>query len=191
MICLRAITLTLMLGLPCGLSLSAQPIVRPGQLRKLAKKQLNRKAEPGPTAILERLQRLAPEERERVFENIPEARRAGVRRRFDAYNRLSAEERDRLGEHLVAFINMPPQRQEIARAVFRRFAAQPSERQTAMRAEISVLAELSPEDRRSRVNADEFRNRFSGPEKVLMFDMVRIFPGRKAAAKPSETIQQQ
>ena len=186
----RAIPLALVLGVLGALTLPAQPMAGPRPLRKLAKRQLQRNQDAGPAAILERLQRLDPGERERFFENIPEARRAGVRRRFDAYNRLAPEERERLGENLAAFLNMPPQRQELARAVFRRFAAQPDERRSAMHAEVRVLTDLSPEDRRSRVNADEFRNRFSGDEKLLMFDMIRIFPGRRAAARPAESIQQ-
>lgn len=186
----RAMTVMFTLTLLAAQAQPMQPGERP--LRKMVKKQLNRKmADAGPTAILDRLQRMTPDEREKLFESIPEGRRAGVRRRFDAYNRLSPEERERLGEHLVAFVNMPPQRQELARAVFRRFATMPAERQSVMQAEMRVLADLSPEDRRSRVNADEFRNRFSGAEKLLMFDMVRIFPGRKAAVPPTEVIQQQ
>jgi len=186
---LRSIPVFVLLG---GAFLApAQPVAPgPPALRKLAKKRLRSGQAPSPTAILERLQQLSPEAREAVFEQIPEGRRDQVRRRFDAFNRLSPEERDRLGEHLVAFINMAPQRQEIARAVFRRFAAQPADRQKVMQEEVRILATLSPEDRRSRVNTDEFRNRFSAPEKVLMFDMARMFPGKKQATA-SEVIQQQ
>lgn len=169
----------------------AQP--GPPPLRRLAQKkkaQQERKAV-SPTALLERLQKLTPEEREVVFNTFPEERRDQVRRRFDAFNRLSPEERDRLGENLVAFINLGPQRQELARAVFRRFAGIAKDRQESMQTEMKLLSTLSPEDRRSRVNADEFRNRFSADEKLLMFDMLRIFPGRRLAARPSEVIQQQ
>lgn len=170
----------------------AQPVVpqeRPGPLRRPAKKVLPRKAV-SPTELLERLQRLNPEQREAVFAALPQERQAAVRRRFDAFNRLAPEERERLGENLVAFLNLGPQRQELARAMFRRFAGFAKDRQESMQAEMKVMAGLSPEDRRSRVNSDEFRNRFSADEKLLMFDMLRVFPGRRAAAKV-ESIQQQ
>ena len=184
------------MSLLSGMSVSAQaveeprpPVLRPPALRKLAKKMEQRKAA-SPTALLERLQQLTPEQREGVFLSLPEERREAVRRRFDAFNRLSVEERDRLGEHLVAFINLGPQRQELARAVFRRFAGLAKERQQSMQTEMKLLGTLSPEDRRSRVNADEFRNRFSADEKLLMFDMLRIFPGRRLDTRLTEAIQQ-
>jgi hypothetical protein len=175
---------------------SPQPAAtpRPPTLRKLIKKRAAEQARrpASPTDLLERLQKLAPEQREAVFETFPEERREQVRRRFEAFNKLTGEERDRLGENLIAFINLAPQRQELARVVFRRFAGMAKERQETMQAELKMLGTLSPEDRRSRVNADEFRNRFSAEEKILMFDMLRIFPGRRATpAKPAELTQQQ
>jgi DNA-binding MarR family transcriptional regulator len=173
---------------PCALAQGLPPQERPAPLRRPAKKVLPRRA-PSPTDLLERLQKLTPEQREAVFEAMPEERRAAVRRRFDAFNKLSADERDRLGENLLVFLNLGPQRQELARAMFRRFAGFAKDRQESMRSEMKVMADLSPEDRRSRVNADEFRNRFSADEKLLMFDMLRVFPGRRVVLKP-ESIQQ-
>lgn len=166
------------LALTVGASglLWGQPIVRPRAagpkpLRAIQKK----KAAPHP--LLERIDRMAPADREKFFNLIPdEGKRDAMRRRWEIWNRMPPDERERLGALIHELPNLPPQRLEAARLLFRRFSELPQDRQTAIREEVAEMRKLSPEERRARVNSDEFRNQFSDPEKRLMLDMARVFP---------------
>lgn len=158
--------------------LPAQP-VRPrilGQPVPGAKRLPRQLAKKAPHPLLERIDQMSPAEREQFFNRIPRDKRDQVRRRWETWNKMAPDERERLGLLVHELPNLPPQRLEAARLLFRRFSSLPADRQAALRDEVDAARRLSPEERRARINSDEFRNQFSDEEKRLMLEMGRIFP---------------
>jgi hypothetical protein len=136
------------------------------------------KGQPGPRAAkaLERLNNMTPEQRERALQKLPPERRERMQRQLDAYNKLSPEQRDRLHRQVEAFQQLPPERQDEVRKAFRHYNNLQPERQTIVHDELQTLRRLSPDERRARLESDEFHSRFRPGEQKLIENLADVMP---------------
>jgi len=66
------------------------------------------------------------------------------------------------------FNQLPPERQDEARRLFRQFNQLPPERQGLLREEFQNLRAMPEGDRRNRIESDDFRNRFNNREQRFL-----------------------
>ena len=149
----------LVLALLAGLPLGAQPRRVPGPLHP----RVSRGGNP-----FERLNKMTPEQRQRMLDRLPPDRRAKAQERLDRFERMSPEERERLAGQYETFQRLTPQQQEVYRRAFRRFSSMPEDRQKAIRAEYDRLKQLSADERKSRFESDEFRKSFNKQEQMFL-----------------------
>lgn len=128
---------------------------------------------PGRT-VLDRLERMSPEQRDRVLSNLPPERRKRVEEQLEQFHQLPPAERERLRDRLQRFRQLPPERQAAARKLFGRFGELPQDRRPLVAEEFRSLRQMEEADRRARVNSDEFRSRFSPAEQQLLQDFCNL-----------------
>lgn len=140
----------------------------------------------GGTAI-DRWNLMAPAERQRELRKLPPERRKQIQQRLEQYNKLPKAERDRLRERYEQFSSLTPAKQELVRRQMRRFGEVPAERRRVLSRELTRLRKASDEDRRARINSEEFRSRYTLQEQQLMQDISENLPIRPqlAEAAPS------
>ncbi len=129
-----------------------------------------------PHIMLDRLSEMSPEQRQRALERLPAPRRRMVEQRLERYNRMPPEERERLKDQYDIFQQLTPENRDAVRRMFRRFSRFPDERRAAMRMELNELRQLDEQERRARIETDDFRSRFSRPEQRLLENLSRILP---------------
>ena len=127
-----------------------------------------------PQVMLERWNRMPPDERKRLLDALPPERREQLQNRVQHFNRLSAEEKDQLAERFQAFRRMPPERQERARQLFRRFNQLPDERRALVRSEFESLRALPDDERRARMNSEEFRDKYKASEQEFLQELTSV-----------------
>lgn len=133
--------------------------------------------QPKPRAqMLERLEKMTPEQRERVLERLPPERRQRVEQQLEQYHNMTPEQRERLQQRYQWFSQLPPERQEAIRKGFQRFQKLPADRQGAVRQEVQQLSALPEAERQARMNSDEFRSRFDRREQQIIRDVTGAFP---------------
>jgi hypothetical protein len=126
--------------------------------------------------MLERLQRMTPEQRRRALDQLPPERREAMRKRLEEWERTDPEERRRMQQQLAEFRTMPPEQQNRARRVFRQFQLQPPERRALMREELDAIRPLSLDERRGRMNTAAFKEKFSLAERRILLEFSDLFP---------------
>ena len=159
--------LVLLLGAGSG-EVWAQPKKGGGQIK-------GRPMRPG-RAALDNFNRLSPDEQRRLLERLPPERKRRLEERLEQQRRLSPGQRAELEQMYDNFRSMPPERQEEVRRLFRRMNTLEPERASLVRAELRALHSLNEDERRTRLNGDEFRNRFTRPEQQLLRDLSRQIP---------------
>jgi hypothetical protein len=128
---------------------------------------------PGKT-IIDRLEKMAPAERDRVLSKLPPERRKKVEEGLQRFRQLPPSERENLGNRLERFGQLPPERQAAARRLFARFNLLPEDRKPLVGEEFQLLRQLEEADRRARLNRDEFRSRFTLAEQQLLHDFAKL-----------------
>ena len=128
---------------------------------------------PGP-AIMDRLERMTPEERRRVLDRLPPERKKLVEERLRQFNQLPPEERARLRQSLDRFGRLPPEQQEAARKLFSRFNRLPEDRRKLLAGEFRGLRQMAEAGRRARISSDEFRSRYTQAEQQLLQDLSKL-----------------
>lgn len=128
---------------------------------------------PGKT-VLDRLEKMSPEQRERVLSKLPPERRKKVEEGLERFHQLPPSEQERLRNRLERFDQLPPERQAAARRLFARFNQLPEERRQLLREEFQLLRKLEDQDRRARINSDEIRSRFTLAEQQLLQDFSNL-----------------
>ena len=124
---------------------------------------------------IERWIRMPPAERQRALARLPPERRRQIQERIRQYQLLSPEERQALRQRYNRFSELPPDQQNEARALFRQFRALPEDRRRAMRKELQQLRSMPEADRQRRMAGEDFRNRFSPSEKLMLQYLARVF----------------
>lgn len=129
-----------------------------------------------PGAILERLNRMTPEERQRALDRLPPERRARVQERLDRLNAMPPAARERLREQYDEFQKLPPEKQETVRRAFRDLNQLPEDRRPALRREIVRLRNMPAERRAFRMESERFRSLYSESERQLIRDLSEAAP---------------
>lgn len=124
--------------------------------------------------ILERWNRMTPEEKKRLLENLPPERKKQLEERLESYNQLSPEERERLKERYEFFRQLPPEKQERMRRYYRRFSTLSDDRRQLLQQELRELSRLDAADRHARMNSDEFRSLYTLSEQQLLQDISEL-----------------
>lgn len=158
--------------------MAARPVVRP----RIGPKMGVGRAPGGGAAnpALERWRAMTPGERQRALEKLPPERREEMRRRWEQFEanerRLNPDQRDRLHQAFSQFRNLPPERQQMARKAFRQLMNQPEDRRVAMRNELESLRAIPAEERRARIDSEEFKGRFAKHERGILSDLSDALP---------------
>lgn len=121
-------------------------------------------------AIIDRLERMTPEERDRALSKLPPERRKRVEERLAEFDSLPPAERERLRNRLETFTQLPPERQDATRRLFARFNLLTQERRQVVREEFRRLLTMDEAGRRARIDSDESRSRFTPAEQQLLQD---------------------
>jgi hypothetical protein len=140
----------------------AQPARRPGK----------RIGPPAANGMIERLNNMTPEQRKRALDRLPPERRERVERRLQNYNALPPEAKERLREQYREFQKLPVEKQDAIRRSFRQLGELPQDRRPMVRREVMRLRRLTPEERASRMDDENFRSRFSESERQIIRDLV-------------------
>jgi hypothetical protein len=82
---------------------------------------------------------------------------------------------------------MPPERQERARQLFRRFNQLPDERRAMVRSEFESLRALPEDERRARMNSDEFRGKYKPSEQEFLQELTSVMA--PAPPEPAESAE--
>jgi hypothetical protein len=143
----------------------------PGPARKAAAQNL-----------VDHLMSLSPDEQrdfmqhDRRFQRLPPRQQENIQRRIEEFNKLPAARREALRERYELFRQLPPERQDRARALYRQWSRQREDRRQEMRREFRHLREATPEERKLRMESDEYRDRFSEEERGLLQGLVDLLP---------------
>ena len=120
---------------------------------------------------LEVLQRMTPEQRRRLLDNLPPERKRMMENRLLQFDRMSPEERRRARRTLEDFQNLPEERREKVRVLFGAFNQMPPRRRMVLREEIRTLGQLDEEARRERMSGEDYRNRYSAEEQDWLAEL--------------------
>ena len=127
---------------------------------------------PPPGAVMiERLNRMTPEQRQRFLDRLPPQRRERVERRLENFNSLSADAKAKLREQYQEFQKLPTERQNAIRRSFRQLNALSEDRKPVVRRELMRLRRMTPEGRTEAMETERFRSRFNESERQLLFDL--------------------
>jgi hypothetical protein len=126
--------------------------------------------------VLERISKMAPEDRERMISRLPEARRKRVQEGLRWLDTLSPEQRQQLVNQLQRFSQMSPERQQRLRGLVRELTAHPPHRREALRREFQSLQRMTDAQQRERIESAEFKGAYSEAERRLILDLVENAP---------------
>jgi hypothetical protein len=126
--------------------------------------------------MLDRLERMSPEELERLLEKLPPERRKRIEERLRRYESLTPEQRERLREQFERFRQLPPERQQAVRQLFQRLSQLPEDRRRAVRRGVWELQMLDQTRRPIRMDRPWFRNRYSPEELQMIRELLEAAP---------------
>ena len=120
---------------------------------------------------------MTPEQRQKALANLPPAQRENILRRLQNFQTIPPATRERLLTRAERLNSLPPQRQNQVRRSMRQFETLPDDRKTLVGQEMDRLSAMPEEERRARMNSEEFRNRYSPAEQQMMGNISKSFPG--------------
>lgn len=126
--------------------------------------------------LVERFNRLSPEERQRVMQNLPEDRRKAMEKNRERYDKLSDEQKKRLEKQYGNFAQMSADQQQATRTAFRQMGQMPLERRQAMQKELRRLRMMDPEARKHRMESEAYKGAFSGDEQKVLERLSVLVP---------------
>ena len=147
----------------------------PGPGRKMPRSQEHRN-------MVDHLMTLPPEQqrefmrRDQRFQNLPPGQKRNIERRLEEFNNLPWRKREALRERFELFRQMPVEQQDRARALYRQWNQHSPERRQELMREFRELRDASPEQRLQRMEAEEFRNRYTESEQELLRGLVELQP---------------
>jgi hypothetical protein len=133
---------------------------------------------PGQQArALEKLRRMAPEERERALEGMPPVRRRMMEQRLERWERMAPARKQRLQGSFENFRQMKPEQQENLRGLVRKFNdTMPAGKRVDGRRALTHLRKLDPEGRKRFLESPRMKDRFSDSERDLLAEMAQNLP---------------
>ena len=163
------------LGGPLGPGMRGRPFPGPGRKAPAAAARQN---------LAEQLMTLSPEEQREFmhdnprFQKLPPQQQENIQRRLEEFNKLPPAQRETLRGRYELFRQLSPEQQERARTLYRKWNEQPVERRQELRRAIRHLRESTPEERKVRMESEQFRGRFSEGERELLRGLVELAPDR-------------
>jgi hypothetical protein len=159
---------------------AAQRPQRPDRPQKQEKAQAQEKdaIEGGPASPknLEKLAKLSPAERNKALSSLPPGRRAQIEQKLNQYQKMPPQQRAKVLDQFQRLQTLPPQKQAQVRASLRSFATLPEPRHQLIQKQISQMKGLSDSDRRSLMNSEEFRSKFTPAEQQMIEDISLVAP---------------
>lgn len=134
------------------------------------------------TAPLEKLRKMPPAQREKLFSKLPPDRQEALRKRLEFYESLTPQQRLWLNEQYKLFRQLPPERQEEMRRLYRRFSAVAEERKPILQREFLLLRRLNEVDRKKYMDSKAFRTKFTPQEQRLLSEMADVIAAAPAGA---------
>ena len=125
---------------------------------------------------LDRFLKMSPEERQKALSNLPAARRERIQNRLNEIEKMGPARRTRVLTRLEILNSLPPERQQQVRQALQRFQRMPEERHALVQEEMRAMTPLTDEERRERMNSEEFRNRYTPAEQQMMKSMLEVVP---------------
>jgi hypothetical protein len=126
---------------------------------------------------LEKLRRMAPEERERALRDMPPVRRRVMEQRLERWNRMEPQRKQRLQGSFENFRQMKPEQQEHLRSLARKFNDTiPAEKRMDGRRALMQLRRLDPEGRKQFLASPRMKQRFNDSERELLDEMAQSMP---------------
>jgi hypothetical protein len=126
--------------------------------------------------VLDRISRMAPEDRQRLLSRLPADRRRRMEANLRRLESMPPERRDMIAQRLRQFEQMTPERQDRLRSLTREMSNLPQDRRSLLRQEFVRLQRMSDEDRLDYVESPRFRDRFSERERELLVDLADTAP---------------
>jgi len=131
----------------------------------------------GTPDVLERLAKLSPEQRNRALAALPPARRAKILQQLSDYLKMRPEERAKVLDRYHRMQALPPQKRAQVRVSLQQFAGLPQPRKALVRRQLNLMKGLSDSDRRTMMNSEEFRSKFTASEQRMIGDIASVTPG--------------
>ena len=131
---------------------------------------------PDAFGVLDRFERMPPEQRQRFLARLPADRKQQFETRLTRYRRMTPAQRQQLREQYDLFQDLPRERQDELRRSFRLLNELPDDRRGLLRRECFELRRMPEPDRRARLASDEFRGRYSVSEQQLLGDLAGLLP---------------
>ena len=116
--------------------------------------------------IIDRWNRMSPEEQQKFLAKFPPDKRKQVEAQLNRFKNLPPEERSRP----QTFSQLPPEKQNQARRAWAQFGKLPKDRQPLLRDEFENLRTMPEAERNARINSDEFRNKYNANEQGILRD---------------------
>lgn len=142
-----------------GVARAQQPADEPSE----AERRLN--------TVLDRWNKMPPEERDRELAKLPQERARRIRQLLRRYNQMTPQEQKDLRKRYRTFSELSPEEKETVRQRLREFHALPQERRPVVHGEIDELRKLPEAQRQARMNSEEFRGRYSPQEQQIIKDL--------------------
>lgn len=124
--------------------------------------------------VFDKMMHMTPDEREKALSKLGPARRAQIEQRIRNFEKLPPAAQTRRLDRLERLNSLPLQRQNQVRKSMRDLQDLPQERRMAVNRELQRMAPMSDEDRRSYMNTEEFRNRYSPQEQQMMSNLAAV-----------------
>jgi hypothetical protein len=134
---------------------------------------------------VERWNQMSPEERERALEKLPPDRRKDFQDRLDRFNKLPQSEQQQLRERYQQFLQLPLAKQDQVRKEIKQFNQLPDDRRQALSKEFEQLRSLPEADRKTKLESDEYKSKFSPDERRMLRDLSSTL-GAPAKEPPSK-----
>jgi hypothetical protein len=126
-------------------------------------------------AIIDRWNRMSPEEQQKFLAKFPPDKRQKIADRLNHYKNLPPEERARP----QTFSQLPPEKQNQARRAWAQFGKLPKDRQPLLRDEFENLRTMPEAQRNARINSDEFRKKYNANEQSILRDFSGVLSANK------------
>ena len=129
-----------------------------------------------PQDPVDRFMKMTPDQREKALSKLPPQRRENIERRLNDLQKLPPAARTRMMNRVEILNSLPVERQQQVRQALRRFQQMPEERHAVIQTEMQNMEPLNDEQRRERMNSEEFRNRYTPAEQQMMRNMLEVVP---------------
>lgn len=126
---------------------------------------------PTPITTLDRWNKMSPDQREKALAKLTPERRQQMRERLDRFNALPKEEQDRMRRRYDRFSHLGPEKQAVVKRQIQAFINLPEQRRPGLSREFEKLRRMPADERKARINSEEFRNRYSPREQQLLADL--------------------